>query len=105
MPDDEDGLEDYSSILSDEELDLQLAKLDRRRILAMVVDLIEKLHYKSVSGRIGANQDNERIRVQYARSFGYLVQVFSSLSKDTDLDEMHTRLRELEEVLDGKGKD
>lgn len=93
---------DYStSTLSDEELDHQLAKLDRRRILTMLVDLIEKLHYKSLTGRI-EHVDNERVRVSYARSFGYLVQVFASLSKDTDLDEMHSRLKDLEAVLDGK---
>ena len=41
MTGDEDGVEDYTSTLSDEELDLALERLDRRRILAMLVDLIE----------------------------------------------------------------
>ncbi|WP_336364029.1 hypothetical protein [Halalkalicoccus salilacus] len=57
---------------------------------------IDDLEYKIENGRV-RNPENERVKVQYYRTLGYLVSTSAQLLHDLELDEFEERLQALEE--------
>lgn len=69
---------------------------DRTQLLGTLSNAIDKLEYKIENGRV-RNPENERVKVQYYRTLGYLVSTSAQLLHDLELEEFEERIQALEE--------
>lgn len=70
--------------------------LERDEMLALLEDGIEEAHRKVKSGRV-YDAENEKVRIKWIRTLGYVAGQYRQLIKDRDLEEIEERLEELEQ--------
>lgn len=71
---------------------------DRDIILAKLNDAIEYLHQKSLHGRI-TNEKNEKVRISWFKALAYCCNVYNSIKKDADLEDLQRQVQELSEMM------
>ncbi|MFU8870236.1 hypothetical protein [Natronococcus sp.] len=70
--------------------------LERDEMLALLEDGIEEAHRKVKSGRV-YDAENEKVRIKWIRTLGYVAGQYRQLIKDRDLEEIEERLEDLEQ--------
>ena len=68
---------------------------DRKEVLKALDQGVDEALKKVKSGRI-YNNTNERTRIKWLKALGYLADVFRKVKKDDDLEELQSRIEELE---------
>jgi hypothetical protein len=71
---------------------------DRDIILAKLNDAIEYLHHKSLKGRI-LDEKNEKVRISWFKALAYCCNVYNSIKKDADLEDLQRQVQELSEQI------
>jgi len=71
---------------------------DRDIILAKLNDAIEYLHHKSMNGRI-LDEKNEKVRISWFKALAYCCNVYNSIKKDADLEDLQRQVQELSDEI------
>jgi hypothetical protein len=70
---------------------------DRDRLLSKLSDVIDKVYHKTMHGRV---TKNDKHRVQWYRTYGFLVKIYNEVKKDSDLERIEEEIKELKELYE-----
>ena len=73
-------------------------KISREELERMTSQLIRTLHKRSTAQRFKPSPDTDSPRLQYARACIAAIAAYGGLLKDSELNELETRIAELEKT-------